>query len=629
MPLGNDGFSDLKIYKNFFKMSRGLHCMCDFDGNFLDVSQSWSTILGIPQEELLNKPFINLIHPEDRHLTTLAFEKLKNGQSIVHFDNRYIHRDLSIRWMRWHSHLDSEQQIIFASASDVTEEKENLCRAETKVRILRDVFDKAPCLAAVAEGEDLVFTFANEMYLNLVGRRDIIGLPLKEAIPDLDENVLSILKQVYKTGKKFEATDLKMVGDWGADGNVKEKFFTLVYAPLLNAQHEVTGVWTLAFDTTESKMNEKLMHLNERMSALGKLAAGVGHEINNPLTYVIGYLKAISDIVQSDGDQNKSVLEYVKNAEDGVHRIKEIVKSLKDLSREPAEREKTSVILKHVAEVARGYAEVDTKNRADVSIEIDGSYLVNGNENELVQLFLNLILNAAHAITPGAMANNSIKISGEKVSDLEVLVRVKDTGCGIPKEHLEKIFDPFFSLKSDHGGSGLGLSICHNIMVSHKGKIDVESNPGAGTEFKLVFTLEQGPAAVIKAEESERLQLGRSRILIIDDEVLILKALQVLLAEHETTITTSAREALQRITSGESFDAIICDMSMPDMTGQQFLEGLENIQHPLSQKTIMISGGVLTKEYEALSPRVRTRYLEKPFDLEVLKGMLAEIIRPV
>lgn len=624
------------IYKIFFKESQEMFAIVGFDGYFKDVSQGWTQTLGWSREELLRKPFIELVHPEDQEVTLRFYEKLVSGMTFSSFDNRYLCKDQSYRWLRWRGSFNVEEEYAITTAVDITNEQQAITEVQHQSQIISEIFNQAPCLSAVAEGPEFVFTFANKMYLNLVGGRNIIGLPLKEAIPDLDPQVYQILQNVYKTGQMFQAENLKMFGDWNADGKLTEKYFTLVYAPLRNSKDQVVGLWTFAFDTTESKKNENLIQVAERVAALGRMAAGVAHEINNPLAYILGSLNLISGKLKelSTGKDRETVTEILKlnsSAEEGILRVRDIVRSLKKLSSDYKSEGTEALNLKEIIEAALNYANTEIKHRARVFLQVEDGIYIRGNRGELIQVFLNLIINAGHAIQKGTVKENLISITTQKDSGHQIKISIKDTGCGIARENIAKIFDPFYTSKNSSEGTGLGLSIVHRIVQSMGGCITVQSEVNQGTEFILNFPVIESqntsPIQSLKKPKEEAQEMSRSLdILIIDDEEEVGEVLSLALSmDHQVEVFQRAEEALQLLEKGKTYDVILCDLMMAEMNGMEFYQRLEMANNPNIHQIVFMTGGAFTDEGRKFLSQVENEKIEKPFNIKELNKVLSRV----
>ncbi|WP_257459906.1 sensor histidine kinase [Archangium lipolyticum] len=227
----------------------------------------------------------------------------------------------------------------------------------------------------------------------------------------------------------------------------------------------------------------------DRLATVGQLAASVGHEINNPLAFILGNLGYVrEELGRLQGTvsvrEREELLEALAEAQEGAERVRLLVQDLKLLSR--ADDAGSEVVdLGAVLRSASKMAAHEIRLRARLVMQSEGVPQVHGNAARLCQVFLNLLLNAAHAITPGAVERNEIRLIARRGEGSRVLVEVSDTGCGIPPENLERIFRPFFTTKPAGVGSGLGLSVCHRIITAHGGELTVESEQGRGTTFRV------------------------------------------------------------------------------------------------------------------------------------------------
>ncbi|WP_239470466.1 sensor histidine kinase [Archangium violaceum] len=226
----------------------------------------------------------------------------------------------------------------------------------------------------------------------------------------------------------------------------------------------------------------------DRLATVGQLAASVGHEINNPLAFILGNLGYVREELGRQGTpsslEREEWLEALAEAQEGAERVRLLVQDLKLLSRAD-DAGSEAVDLGAVLRSASKMAAHEIRLRARLVMQSEGVPRVHGNAARLCQVFLNLLLNAAHAITPGAVERNEIRLIARRGEGSRVLVEVSDTGCGIPPENLERIFRPFFTTKPAGVGSGLGLSVCHRIITAHGGDLSVESEPGRGTTFRV------------------------------------------------------------------------------------------------------------------------------------------------
>jgi CheY-like chemotaxis protein len=252
------------------------------------------------------------------------------------------------------------------------------------------------------------------------------------------------------------------------------------------------------------------------------------------------------------------------------------------------------------------------------------------NESRLGQVCLNLLVNAAQAIEEGHIDSNEIGVSTYTDSHGRVVIEIRDTGGGMPAEVLRRLFTPFFTTKPIGVGTGLGLSICHRIISALGGEITVDSAVGKGTTFRVFLPpapagTTAAPQAPVQATEPPA---RRGRILVVDDEPSILSTIRRILADaHDVTSTTSALDALRRITAGERFDVILCDVVMPHVTGMDFYAELTQLEPEQAHRIVFLTGGAFSPRARSFLDEAPNLRLEKPFNQGDLKRIVRERLR--
>jgi len=234
----------------------------------------------------------------------------------------------------------------------------------------------------------------------------------------------------------------------------------------------------------------------DRMAALGTLASGIAHEINNPLTYVIANLQTLAEQLPSSRDEaTRGLSEIVAEALQGAERIRRLVKQVQMVSPGQHDERFTTVALRDALTTAVTLTENHIKHRARLICDLDQDAQVRGDRDRIEQLFVNLLLNAAQAIPEGQVNRNEIRVDVRELPGQgSVVVRVADTGVGIPVQVHERIFQPFFTTKPVGQGTGLGLSICRGIVTALGGQISFQSQAGGGTTFRVVLPTTTAPA---------------------------------------------------------------------------------------------------------------------------------------
>jgi len=358
--------------------------------------------------------------------------------------------------------------------------------------------------------------------------------------------------------------------------------------------------------------------LEQRAESLGLLAAGIAHEINNPLAYTAGNLEYLrerlpcpQDAANAGPDDCHQVLE---EALEGTTRIQRIVADLRSMATTLPESSSTEPVdLKAVIESTLRVAANQLRHRAQV-VRDYGVDLprVRGTSTKLGQVLLNLVLNAANAIPEGRYSENRVTLSVRPEAQ-GVLLAVSDTGCGIPPEVLPRIFDPFFTTRGPRGGMGMGLAICRSLITSLGGSISVRSKPGHGTTVDVYLPRaeeEPKPAPELKPVPAS----GGRRVLVVDDEPRVLELVRRLLRGHELVTAANGREALERLRADRDFDLILCDLMMPELTGMDVYHSVQATWPGLQERIAFITGGAFTPETRRFLQQVTNPLLTKPFE---------------
>jgi PAS domain S-box-containing protein len=391
-------------------------------------------------------------------------------------------------------------------------------------------------------------------------------------------------------------------------------------------------------DVTERRRMLERLQLADRMVAVGTLAAGVAHEINNPLAFVsanVSYaLEALERLAGEEGPSPERLAGAVDEcrsalgeAASGADRVRRIVQDLKLLSRTDEDRVVPTDVGRAL-ETALHIARIDLGQRARITTRLAEVPPIAGDESRVSQVLLNLLVNAAQAIPEGQADRNEIEIRLGAEGG-RVVLTVRDTGCGIPPENLKRIFDPFFTTKPIGIGTGLGLAISHRIVTALGGELDVESAPGRGATFRVAFPIAAGAAVSPAPTPAPPTPPRGGRVLVVDDEPLFCRAMaRIIGPDHEVVTLGDPREALRRIEAGEAFDLVFADLVMPGMGGVDFHEALARLDPDLAARTLFVTGGTFTKASADFVERMGERVLEKPVEVEQVRAAVATALRP-
>jgi len=635
------------------------------DGRIIEANLTATSLLAVARSKLVGERLTHFILAADQDIYYHHRRRLLETDAPQTCELRLIRPDSSVFWVRLQatSQRDRDgQSTCRATLSDISERRkaEDIIKAsEARYRLMFETSrDALMTLAPPAWG----FTSGNLSAITMFGAHDQADFASRklwqyspEHQPDggaSAENAVSMLEKAMKEGSNFVV--------WTFERGSGEKFV----ATILTTRMEIDGLPVLQAtvrDETQMKRLEAVMGQADRLASMGMLAAGVAHEINNPLVYVLYNIESLTndlpkvvaaarrcssalrrhlgDAAFSDGAGDdfgmlhesmlEDVVDRAREALAGTQRIRTIAKALGTFSRvERAER--SAVDMNYAIECAITMAFNEIKYRAKLVKDLGRVPAVWGSEGKLSQVFLNLLINASHAIDEGDIANNRISIRTWADGD-GGFAEIKDTGKGIPPEHLPRIFEPFFTTKPMGIGSGLGLAICRNIVVDFGGEIRCESELGRGTRFVVRLPLQAGTriaGATTALAETRSVAGSRGRILILDDEELILKTIQRFLAPDHEVITAMSGQAGQAILEhDQAFDVILCDMMMPEMTGMALHEWLA-IRYPeLAAKVVFLSGGAFTPKAAAYLASVGNLRLDKPIDAADLQRLVNGMVR--
>jgi PAS domain S-box-containing protein len=454
---------------------------------------------------------------------------------------------------------------------------------------------------------------------------------------------------LYKDPAEFQTSQAELLdrGEWQGDvikrtKDGRELTVASRWTLVRDADGHPKAVLAIDADITGKKTLETQLMVSDRMASVGTLAAGVAHEINNPLAAVMANLDYIADSLgrmteadvasMSSGMRDAWIRDEIKtpldDAVEAAQRVRFIVRDLKIFSRSPNDVARGPVNVETIMESSLRMAWNEIRHRANLVKRYGRVPEVEGNEARLGQVFLNLVVNAAQSLPPGQAEQNEIRVT-TRVEGERVIIEVSDTGVGIPPQIIGRIFDAFFTTKAVGVGTGLGLAICQRIITDMGGALTVESELGKGTTFRVsVPAARKAESDVISPAVQVPVAARRGRILVVDDEELVLRSVRRILSqEHDVLAMVSAEEALAVCVGGEKFDLILCDLMMPDMTGMDFHRELSLVAPEQADRMIFITGGAFTEKARAFLSETPKEHLEKPFYSANLRAIVQRYLR--
>jgi signal transduction histidine kinase/CheY-like chemotaxis protein len=376
-------------------------------------------------------------------------------------------------------------------------------------------------------------------------------------------------------------------------------------------------------DVTDQRAMEANLRMTERLAALGTLASAVAHEINNPLAYVAGNV----DFVLRELETNQSttgiaqdLLAALAEAREGTERIKNIVRDLKEQARSDEQSLGATDVNQAVLAALR-VLDNQLKHRTRLEVELAEVPSVQANSGRLVQIVTNLLTNAADAMLERPMSENAISVRSLRVGEDGVAIEVRDNGTGIPAHVLGKIFDPFFTTKPQGKGTGLGLHVCHKLVTSFGGAIEVQSRSGEGTLMRVVLRC---AALQPAAAQTPVPNAALGGVLVLDDDVLVARSLTRMLRGQEVRVAHDVDTALA-LCRERDFDLLLCDLMLPGKNGADFYEALKTVKPALVPRIVFLTGGVFTAPMEKFVASLPNPCLFKPLDRKALAHVLSRL----
>ncbi|MBI3206351.1 MAG: PAS domain S-box protein [Myxococcales bacterium] len=581
----------------------------------------------------------------DRARVRQGFERVLAGE-LAHSTSEYSQETVGGR--RWYlqqvDRMPGAESGVVITDTDITERRsmeEALRRSEADFRTLLQSFPQGLGIHRLG-----TLVWINGAALESLGYDapdELLGRSVLEFVhPDDHALVISRMQRAF-AGEPNPPMDQRLLTKSG------KIVLAEVTAVPIHFEGE-PAVLVMGIDAVQRRQFTAQLLQVDRMHSVGLLALGLGHEINNPLSLVtanvdVAYrragelqrlaegpsaakmdpraLEAVFELI----DGARELREAIGEARQGARRVQEIVGELRTFSR--SEEELIGPVrIESVLDAAIGMAKNQIKHRARLVTEYAEVPAVIGNEGRLGQVFLNLLVNAAHAIPVGAADQNEIRVSTREEGD-RVVVEVRDTGSGIAAENLSRLFEPFFTTKPVGQGTGLGLAICRDIVLKLGGSIEVESTVGVGTVFRVLLP-RSADAAPPRAVTSDHVQVPVPRplrVLVVDDEELIGRVVRRCFGKtNEVQWIGSGREAAERLAGPEDWDVVFLDVMMPEMTGMEVFEHVRQHAPQQLEKIVFLTGGAFAAGGEEFLVRTGRPRISKPFEPRDLLGAAAEIV---
>jgi len=598
------------------------------DGIFRFINTSFEKLLGYRQGSLIGMETMSLVYPEDRTVVRKNAVRMLKGKRSAPYEYRYVTKSGKVKWVMETvtSILYQGRRATLGNFMDITELKQTEEALEEQERWFRSIYAESPRGIQIRDARGRLIG-ANKACFSMFGVSETDAEASTDKWYGLfeDPNIPEEVKAKLRRGE-IARSEIAMDSAQATRAGVPitaTLYIDAVITPLtLHEGGPLKGYLVQLQDITERirseaerKELEQKAHLASRLASVGMMAAGIAHEINNPLTGVVGFAQLL---MQRDLPEN--VRSEVEIINEGAQRVAGIVKGLLTFARQhkPERRQVdineiiTTNLNLRAHEMETGRIRVVRQLAPDLPSTIADS-------SQLQQLFLNIIINAE---TEMKLAHGQGKLLIKTECQNGVIkVSVQDDGPGIPQENLSRIFDPFFTTREVGQGTGLGLSICHTIVTEHGGRIYAESQPGKGTTFTVELPHCALPEQIRLTEPRPAgpEQVGPARILVVDDEPGVLQFLSRALTidGHQVNTAATAQEAIARLKEC-SYSLVMLDIKLPDMSGAALHERIQSMR-PDTPQIVFITGDVMSVDTKDFLAKIGVPHITKPFDAVSLR----------
>ena len=609
-----------------------INFIIDLAGNIVDVNRVVTNTLGFLRDELVGKPFLDFVIPEHREKMSISLEQDFRGE-----DNPAIEAGMCGKDGTIHSILFSASQAriinkarvsqILVTGIDVTERK----RMEEELEEEHRLFMGGPTVVfrwIAADGWPI--DYASPNVYSLLGYTSEELMDGRHLCSDMlhPDDVPRVAEENKRAERQADcgqlATEYRILDKDGKIRWVHEHAMLIRDGAGQVKYHHgyVTDITEQKKAEAEKQELERKAQVTSRLASVGEMAAGIAHEINNPLTGVVGFSELLLE-----KDLPEDLREEVGIICDGSKRVADIVKRLLTFARQH-KTERTFTDINEIIEstlALRKYS-LETGNiEVNTSLDTELPWTM-ADAGQLQQVFMNIIVNAETEMRK-AHGRGKLTIKTERI-DNKIRLSFADDGPGISKENLEKVFDPFFTTREVGEGTGLGLSLSHGIIREHKGTIYAESEVGEGTIFIIELPIIAEERQLGLAEPaSEIKEVSGARILVVDDEPAILVFLKKVLGGegYEIETTSSGEEALGMI-KNKRYSLILCDIKLPGLSGVELYEQIGKTAPSLQKRVIFITGDVTSADTGEFLKRAKASYVTKPFDIAKLKEEVSRML---
>ena len=573
-PLSN---TNEATYEGFFNLSVDMLCVAGYDGYFKRLNAAWTRTLGFTHAELMARPYMDFVHPDDRPATVAEAGKLAMGATTIHFRNRYECRDGTYRWLAWAAMPAGSGELIHAVARDVTQEVEaendlrdaNLAAA-TRLALLTALID-AIGVGVVLVDRDLLVAHWNMEASRLTGipAKQAMGLPVKllaESLATRVEDYPSLQFQLEQAFRPAERSHFAMV-----ILEPRRDVDVAVSPAVLAANGQQVGSVIVLNDTTAA---------HELDRAKDELIAMVSHELRTPLASLVGFSELLLSREFPDAQRKKYLETMLKEGQ----RLTELINDFLDLQRMEGGYKRLDLGPADLATlITRAVTAAGDNTKTPIEVVLPEDLpLVIADVNAVHQVLINLLSNA-RKYSPGG---GPIRVDARVIDDA-VEISIRDSGLGLPAEVLPKLFNKFYRVanvdRRGISGTGLGLAICRGIIEAHGGRIAAESS-GSGQGSRFYFTLCTADRKVTAGD-----------VLVVEDDTGFARLLEAELALRGlSSVWAADAETADQLIDQTGARAVVLDLMLPGASGEDFLARLRT-SHNSAVPVVVVS----IKELEA------------------------------
>ncbi|MGH7765057.1 MAG: hybrid sensor histidine kinase/response regulator [Candidatus Dormibacteraceae bacterium] len=550
------------LYWNFFNLSVDMLCVAGYDGYFKDLNPAWTRTLGFTQAELMDRPYLDFVHPEDRPATVTEAEKLAKGATTIHFRNRYECRDGTYRWLAWAAMPSESAQLIYAVARDITQEVE----AESELRTVNAAAAArlgllTALVDAIGIGVLLVDRDLRVAHWNKETTR-LTGIPMENALGSPARKIGEAL-----AGRVADYQDLQSHFQQGL--TPAEAFsFPIV---MLNPHRELEVSVSRAVSEADGQLVGSVLVLSdvtaakELERAKDELIAMVSHELRTPLASLVGFTELLLERQLSDAQRKQYLETMLKEG----NRLTALITDFLDLQGLEGGYKRLNLGPADLRTVINRAVQAAGQNpQTPIEVNLPAELpLVIADTNAIHQVLLNMISNA-RKYSPGG---GTVAVSASVIGDL-VEVSIRDHGLGIPADALPKLFNKFYRVgnpdRRQISGTGLGLAISRRIIEGHGGLVRAESE-GLGHGSRFTFGLRPVSAAAKSGD-----------VLIVEDDVGFARLIEAELAANGlTSVWAPDAETADQLAAQMSSRAMVVDLVLPGASGEEFIRRLRSVHH--------------------------------------------------